>query len=119
MRRVAFLYLLICMVSSAESWSWQDAKVVKIGHSVDKAEEHEYRGTASAGIESSGVATRTTNVWTYSLKTEDKLYIVKVEKKPIADLREGDRVRATLRHGALYVLTTDAKKHRLELLKSE
>ena len=110
----------MCVAIWAEARHWQDAKVVKIGHSVDKTEEQEYRREPSGvGVASSGVATRTTKVWTYAIKTEHQLYVGKVEKKPVPGLREGDRVRVAVHRGALLVVTPDAKEHHLELLKSE
>jgi hypothetical protein len=120
MRRVAPLSLLMCIAVLAESWSWQKATVVKIGHSVDKTEEQEYRrAPTGVGVESSGVATRTTRAWTYALKAEHRLYLGKVENKPLRGVHEGDPVRVAVNHGVLYVATPDGKKHRLELLESE
>jgi hypothetical protein len=120
MGRVLPLSLLMCLTVLAESWSWQDAKVVKIGHSVVKTEEQEYRrAPTGVGVESSGVATQTTRAWTYALRTEHQLYLGKVESKPLRGVREGDPVRVAVHRGVLYMLTPDAKKHRLELLESE
>jgi hypothetical protein len=120
MGRVLPLSLLMCLTVLAESWSWEDAKVVKIGHSVNKTEEQQYRqDPTGVGVTSSGVATQTTKVWTYALKTEHQLYLGKVENKALRGVREGDPVRVTVHRGVLYLLTPDAKKHRLELLKPE
>jgi len=110
----------MCLTVLAVSWSWQDAKVVKIGHSANKTEELEYRrDPTGVGVASSGVATQTTKVWTYALETEHQLYLGKVENKPLRGVGVGDPVRVAVHRGVLYMLTPDAKKHRLELLKSE
>ena len=68
----------MCLTVLAEPWSWQDAKVVKIGHSVNKTEDQEYRRDPSGvGVASSGVSTQTIKVWTYALRTEHQLYLGK------------------------------------------
>ena len=121
MRRVAVLSLLVCTAgwSGPKQRLWQDATVIKIAHSVSEAEEAEYKPSPSTGggVVTSGVATRRTKIWTYAVKTDQHLYLGQVEKRPVEGVREGDRIRIAVQRGTLYVLTPDAKEHRLELLK--
>ena len=100
---------------------WQDAKVVKIGRSVVEAEEMEYTPSpySAAGAVGAGVTTRHTKIWTYAFKTEQQLYVGKVEKKPVEGVREGDLIRVAVYRGMLYLLTPNGKEHKLELLNSK
>jgi hypothetical protein len=123
MRRVAVLSLLMCIAGWAgpKRRLWQDATVIKIAHSVSEAEEVEYKPSPSTGggVVTSDVTTRRTKTWTYTVKTDQHLYLGQVEKRPVEGVREGDRIRIAVQRGNLYVLTPGAKEHRLELLKTE
>lgn len=122
MRMVLVLCLLTCLAvyASPKQLSWQDATVAKIESSTTKTEELEYRpGPAAGTVQSTGVNTRHTQIWTYAFKTGEQLYLGKVKNKPVQGIREGDRIRIAVHRGVLYVLTQDAKERKLELLKSE
>ena len=121
MRKAAILCLLICVAGWAgpKRRLWQNATVIKIAHSVNEAEEQEYTPSPAIGVATAGVTTRRTKIWTYAVKTDQRLYLGQAEKRPIAGVREGDRIRIAVQHDALYVLTPGAKEHRLELLKTE
>lgn len=99
---------------------WQDATVVKIGHSVVETQETEYTPSPTAGgVTSSAITTRRTKIWTYAFKAGQQLYVGKIERKPVGSLREGDRIQIAIYRGVLYVRAQDTKEHRLELLNEE
>src|SRR6185437_3022229 len=122
MRKLALSSWLVfvALCAGPKQRPWQDATVVKIGHSAVETQETEYTPSPSAaGVTSSAITTRRTKIWTYAFKTDRQLYVGKIERKPVGSLKEGDRIRIAVYRGVLYVLTPDTKEHRLELFNEE
>ena len=112
--------VFVALCAGPKQRPWQDATVVKIGHSAVETQETEYTPSPSAaGVTSSAITTRRTKIWTYAFKTDRQLYVGKIERKPVGSLKEGDRIRIAVYRGVLYVLTPDTKEHRLELFNEE
>jgi len=119
MRPPVILCLLACFCASAgtKQREWQEAHVVKIGHSVNETEEAEYTPSPSTGVAASGVEKRRTSIWTYVFQTEHQVYTAKLEGKPLAGLHEGDQIQIAVQRGVLRVLGSRGKERTLELLK--
>jgi len=106
----------LCTWAGTQQTDWQEARVVKIGQSVNETEDAEYTPSPT-GVATSGVETRRTRTWTYVFQTEHQVYTAKLDGKPLVRLHEGDRIQIAVERGVLRVLDSRGKKRTLQLLK--
>lgn len=95
---------------------------MKIEQSVIETETPVFSHSVSTGTypaTTTGVDKRRTKVWTYAFKTADHLFVGKATRKPLKNVKEGDRIRVAVQRGELYIIASGGKEQRLELLKSE
>ena len=72
---------------------------MKIEQSVIETETPVFSHSVSTGTypaTTTGVDKRRTKVWTYAFKTADHLFVGKATRKPLKNVKEGDRIRVQL-----------------------
>ncbi|MCL4402377.1 MAG: hypothetical protein M1436_06925 [Acidobacteria bacterium] len=120
----AFSMMVFCAgLQAAKQRPWQDGHVVKIQQSEEEYETTRYRSSAAIGgsgaMVPDGVEKHHRKIWTYYFKSSGKTYSGQVEKKPLADVKEGDDLKIFRDKDTLYVLPTGGKERKLEFLKIE
>ena len=122
--RITIVLVLLSASAAGPAFGqeWREARIVNISESTVKSESVEYSASPTAGTfpaVPTHIQENYRRLSTYTLSSENNVFVGRLRGKPIPGLKEGSVVRFFVRGHAIEIEAPGHKRRRLDLLNAK